>query len=98
MPSKISKSFRQARKSGWFLILVVLLFVGSYFYPVVSQSFYPEKPMTIIVPFGPGGAVDANSTSVGKCFETLLPSANYGSKPCRRRGKCRHGRSFPSQT
>ena len=57
MPSKISKSFRQARKRGWFLILVVLLVAGAViFYPVVSQSFYPEKAMTFIVPFGPGGA------------------------------------------
>lgn len=74
MPSKNSKRVSQKRKSGWVLFILVLLVAGAvFFYPVVSHSFYPEKPLTIIVPFGPGGAVDLTARALVNASKPCFP-------------------------
>lgn len=37
-----------------------------------QESSYPEKPITLIVPYGPGGPVDLMSRTIGKFTEPII--------------------------
>jgi tripartite-type tricarboxylate transporter receptor subunit TctC len=46
-------------KKRWLLFLAIVLCLGFSLTPLVqSQEKYPNKPITFIIPFGPGGASD----------------------------------------
>ena len=42
------------------------------FGPVLAQSSYPNKPITLIVPFGPGGIADITARTVAQAMSVTL--------------------------
>jgi tripartite-type tricarboxylate transporter receptor subunit TctC len=40
--------------------------------PALSQNRYPDKPIRLIVPFGPGGLADVTARVVGERVSQLL--------------------------
>ncbi len=60
--------FRKIRK-----LLMIALILGSGFSSnVFSQTEYPNKPITFIVPYGAGGGADSRSRQIGQQLSTLL--------------------------
>lgn len=58
-------------KMSRFLIIVPIL-LGCFSSKVFSQSEYPTKPITFIVPYGAGGGADSRSRQIGLQLSTLL--------------------------
>lgn len=64
-----------------FLLLVALL---PACFGAFAQAAYPTKPITIIVPFGPGGVADITARSFGQAISAalgqpvIIDSAAYG--------------------
>jgi tripartite-type tricarboxylate transporter receptor subunit TctC len=57
------------RKCICLILFSITLFVHG---PILAQSDFPNKPVTIIVPMGPGGAADLTSRLIGKTAEKYL--------------------------
>jgi tripartite-type tricarboxylate transporter receptor subunit TctC len=53
------------------LALLFLLFAGS---PAAAQEAYPARPITVIVPFPPGGVADLTARPVAAALEKVLKS------------------------
>lgn len=52
-------------------IFLYLLFVSVFLvFPQSSQAAYPDRPVTIIIPFGPGGAVDIAARIIAEYMQT----------------------------
>ncbi len=53
-------------------LLIVPILLGCFSSKVFSQSEYPTKPITFIVPYGAGGGADSRSRQIGLQLSTLL--------------------------
>ena len=40
--------------------------------PALAQSTFPSRPITILVPFAPGGPTDASARVIGRAMSALL--------------------------
>ncbi len=54
------------------LLAVAALFTGSVLTAPNAQAQYPERPVTLIVPYAPGGAVDVVGRTLGRMLEKRL--------------------------
>ena len=54
------------------VLFVTLFFLGSFGASGVQAGPYPEKPISIIVPYGPGGSTDANARIIEKYASKYL--------------------------
>ena len=53
-------------------LLIVPILLGCFSSKVFSQSEYPTKPITFIVPYGAGGGADSRSRQIGLQLSSLL--------------------------
>jgi tripartite-type tricarboxylate transporter receptor subunit TctC len=60
--------FRKMRR----LLLIVPILMGCFSSKIFAQSEYPTKPITFIVPYGPGGGADSRSRQIGQQLSILL--------------------------
>src|SRR3954468_20186132 len=66
---------RQAR-------ILLAVFVAAVFAPVVAAQDYPNRPITLVVPFAPGGGVDQMARLIaGKLEQRLGKSFVIENKP-----------------
>lgn len=66
----IRNDMRRHRRAGFFLVLLVLLFgltARSH-----AQEKYPDRPITVVVPFPPGGVADLTARPVAAALEKVL--------------------------
>ncbi len=64
----MANSIRTAR---WFVVIVGAV-VGMHAAPACAQSSYPDRPVRIIVPYGPGGVADVTTRIVGQRLSERL--------------------------
>jgi hypothetical protein len=60
---------RSYRQCSLLLALIVLLFVAV---KVSAQEKYPDRPITIVAPFPPGGVADLTARPVAAALEKVL--------------------------
>src|SRR5437764_8566688 len=49
-----------------------MIVIGALFITVAAQAAYPERPITMIVPWGAGGGTDATARIIGALLEKEL--------------------------
>jgi tripartite-type tricarboxylate transporter receptor subunit TctC len=54
----------------WFVLALAVVMLGAV--PVASQAAYPERPITLIVPFAAGGPTDIIARIVSTAFQKAL--------------------------
>ncbi|PKO02861.1 MAG: Tat pathway signal protein [Chloroflexi bacterium HGW-Chloroflexi-5] len=60
-------------KKKWFLVLAILLLGIPAFLPAAALGdTYPSRPITMIVPFPPGGATDLTARPIAAALEPIL--------------------------
>ena len=68
-----------SRRTGWLagmLILVLLLFsAGGYNKAKAQEQVYPDRPITIVVPFGVGGSADRMTRTMSNFLADALGQA-----------------------
>ena len=69
------------------LLVCTLLLSGL---PRTASAAYPDRPVTIIIPFGPGGAVDIAAAHPGRVLSKQAPNHAEHRLQGRRRGGPRH--------
>src|ERR1043166_7039642 len=63
-------------------VLLGMVFVGMAFVPVAAAQDYPPRPITLVVPFAPGGGVDQMARLIaGKLEQRLGKSFVIENKP-----------------
>jgi tripartite-type tricarboxylate transporter receptor subunit TctC len=66
----IRDDLRRHRRASFFFVLLVLLFRLSA--RSFAQEKYPDRPITIVVPFPPGGVADLTARPVAVALEKVL--------------------------
>ena len=61
----------------------------------VAAAAYPERPITLIVPWGAGGGTDATARIIGTLLEKELEPAGQRRQPHRRQRRRRPQRDRP---
>ena len=55
------------------IVLTIMILIGLLFFNCAHAS-YPERPIQIVVPYGPGGASDVNARMIAKHIGKYLPA------------------------
>ena len=78
MQGRTARSYR--RLSRWLLLLTALAFAAPA--PADAQSGYPNKPVRILVPYGPGGVADTTARLLAqKLNDRLRQPFIIGNRP-----------------
>ncbi len=61
--------------AGLAVMVVLVAMVAMVAAPAMAEAGYPTKPITLIVPFGPGGIADITARSVAQAMSVTLKQA-----------------------
>jgi tripartite-type tricarboxylate transporter receptor subunit TctC len=65
------------RRRGALALLAGAALLCPLVYPLAAHAAYPEKPVTIVVPYPPGGAADVLGRLVARHLQLQLPGSTF---------------------